>query len=229
MEICIDTSTRYASVAISEEGHVLCEIAWKSIRNHSKELLPNLNFLLNKNAITVDQIESVIVTRGPGAFSALRVGMSTAKAFAAGNDIPVVGVHTMRVEIYPYTELATKITALLPAGRGRVYVGCYEDEELVEPGYYVSNVDDFVGDLKEDNIYCGESANLLSSQLPSDSNVVVMSSAPPTRRPSALAAIGYSELKLHKKMDQMPDLLPIYVSSAQINSAKRISTKKSKE
>ena len=229
MEICIDTSTRYANVAISEEGNVLCEIAWRSNRNHSKELLPNLNFLLNKNAITVDQIEAVIVAKGPGAFSALRVGMSTAKAFAAGNDIPVVGVHTMRVEIDPYMELATNIVALLPAGRGRVYVGCYENEELVEPGYYVSNVNDFVGELKEDHIYCGESANLLASQLPSDSNIVVMSSAPPTRRPSALAAIGYSELKLHKKMDQMPDLLPIYVSSAQINSAKHISAKKSKE
>ena len=223
MEICIDTSTRYASVAISEEGHVLCELAWRSNRNHSKELLPNLNFLLKKSDITMVQIEAVIVTKGPGAFSALRVGMSTAKAFAAGHNIPVVGVHSMRVEIDPYTDFATNIIALLPAGRGRVYVGCYEKEELVEPGYYVSDVSDFLNGLKEDRIYCGESAALLASQLPPDSNAVVMSSAPPTRRPSALASIGYSELKLHKKMDQMPDLLPIYVSSAQINSAKRIS------
>ena len=53
MELSIDTSTRYASVAISEEGQLMHYHTWKSQRNHSVELVPSILKLLESHHFTV--------------------------------------------------------------------------------------------------------------------------------------------------------------------------------
>ena len=88
MELQIDTSTRYASVGLSVEGKSLVEIAWRSERNHSVELVPAINRMLEQASAQVSDLKAVFTVSGPGAFSALRVGMSTAKAIASTREIP---------------------------------------------------------------------------------------------------------------------------------------------
>ncbi len=64
---------------------------WISIRNQSKELLPNIDKLLKKNKIKPEQLKWVAVNLGPGSFTGLRVGISVANTFGYGLNIPVIG------------------------------------------------------------------------------------------------------------------------------------------
>jgi len=79
MELAIDTSTRYASVALSQQGEAFAELTWRSDRNHSVELVPAIRELQTKSNTEMYQLEAIFIAQGPGGFSALRVGMSTAK------------------------------------------------------------------------------------------------------------------------------------------------------
>lgn len=93
-ELCIDTSTRWAGVAIDE-----AEIVWRSRQNHSRELLPKVHEVMAKVDKTVGDIGRIVVATGPGGFSAIRTGLATALRLAMPRDLPVVGVSTFALEV----------------------------------------------------------------------------------------------------------------------------------
>ena len=130
MELIIDTATRFASVAVAKESEIVGSSSWESERNHSVELVPSINTLLSRLKITTDQIESVYITVGPGRFSALRVGISTAKSFAKTREIPLVPLNTLEVEAIPYIHLGLPTYALIGAGKSKVYSARYPEGSI---------------------------------------------------------------------------------------------------
>ena len=116
MELCIDTSTRYASVGISEEGRVLAELAWRSERNHSVELAPALRRVMEHAGVRMEDLTAVFAALGPGGFSALRVGLSVAKSLAMARGLPLVGVNTLDVEVAPFHGIGGPLSAVIGAG-----------------------------------------------------------------------------------------------------------------
>ena len=87
MELAIDTSTRHATVGLSREGNTIAELAWRSERNHSVELVPAIQRILAHARTDIRELSAVYLAVGPGGFSALRVGMSTAIALATAREI----------------------------------------------------------------------------------------------------------------------------------------------
>ena len=77
MELIIDTSTRYASVAVSVNGAISRELLWRSDKNHSVELVPAINEILRMKGAVIKDVENIVVCLGPGAFSALRSDHTT--------------------------------------------------------------------------------------------------------------------------------------------------------
>ena len=221
MELCIDTSTRYASIGCSDGGELLQELTWHSQRNHSVELAPAVETLLARQKISVKDLEAVFVAKGPGAFSALRVGMSLAKSLSVGAEIPIVGVSTSDVEVQPYIGISTNIIVLVPAGRERAYVARYVDGDIKEEDIAVRSYEEMDFDDIEDPFFCGEG---LKGILESEYAPLVIGKhardVPPTRNSSVLMKLGYGKLESGKIDDPM-SLEPIYVRSAQIDSADR--------
>lgn len=221
MELCIDTSTRYASIGCSEKGELLQELTWRSQRNHSVELAPAVETLLKRQKITIKDLEAVFVAKGPGAFSALRVGMSLAKSLSVGAEIPIVGIPTSDVEVEPYINISQNIIALVPAGRERAYVARYVDGDVNEEDIVVRSYDEMNFDEIEDPFFCGEGLkSVLESEYAHIINGKHASDVPPTRNTSVLVKLGYGKLESGKIDDPM-SLEPIYVRSAQIESADR--------
>ncbi|MBM39217.1 MAG: tRNA (adenosine(37)-N6)-threonylcarbamoyltransferase complex dimerization subunit type 1 TsaB [Chloroflexi bacterium] len=221
MELCIDTSTRYASIGCSEKGELLQELTWRSQRNHSVELAPAVETLLKRQKITVKDLEAVFVAKGPGAFSAMRVGMSLAKSLSVGAEIPIVGIPTSDVEVEPYINISQNIIALVPAGRERAYVARYVDGDVNEEDIVVRSYDEMNFDEIEDPFFCGEGLkSVLESEYAHIINGKHASDVPPTRKTSVLVKLGYGKLESGKIDDPM-SLEPIYVRSAQIESADR--------
>ena len=218
MELCIDTSTRYASVGISEEGRVLAELAWRSERNHSVELAPALRRVMEHAGVEMDDLTAVFAALGPGGFSALRVGLSVAKSLAMARGVPLVGVNTLDVEAAPFHGLGGPLSAVIGAGRSKVYLATYPGPASTNGDYRVVERERLAEALRESTILCGEEACAVRDLV--GARISVIDTPPPTRSASALAKLAYERLRARETDD--PDVLqPIYMHSAQFEKAKQ--------
>ena len=225
MELCIDTSTRYASVGISEEGRILAELAWRSERNHSVELAPALRRVMEHARVRMEDLTAVFAALGPGGFSALRVGLSVAKSLAMARGIPLVGVNTLDIEAAPFRGLTGPLSAVIGAGRSKVYLATYDNQTSIEGHYRVVERERLEETLREDTIVCGEEAGAVRDL--AGARVSVIDTPPPTRTASALAKLAYDRLRLGSTDD--PDMLqPIYMHSAQFEKAKQVRERRKK-
>jgi tRNA threonylcarbamoyladenosine biosynthesis protein TsaB len=118
MELSIDTASDLASVALSREGAVVDEIAWRCVRNHTVELLPAVDRLLARATVQKAELTAVFVTTGPGMYTGLRVGIATAKGLARALDLPLVGVGRLELDAFPHAAFPGTIVAVHRAGRG---------------------------------------------------------------------------------------------------------------
>ena len=220
MELSIDTSTRYASVGLSECGRPVAELSWRSDRNHSVELAPAIRELLKQRCVEISGLRAIFVAAGPGGFSALRVGMSTAKSMAAALGTPLVSVNTLDVEASPYLGLGGPIVALIGAGRRRLYAGIYSPS--AEPEYAVVDRDELFSRIQGRPIICGEAAQDAGPSIREriGEGARLAASPPPTRRAGVLAEIAYRRWQ-SGHVDDPASLQPTYLRSSQIETADR--------
>ena len=225
MELCIDTSTRYASVGVSDEGRILAELSWRSERNHSVELAPTLQRVMEHAGVGMDGVTAVFAAVGPGGFSALRVGLSVAKSLAMARDVPLVGVNTLDIEAVPYRGLEGRLATVIGAGRSKVYLGTYDRTLSQDGDYRVVERELLEGALREGTIVCGEEAGAVRDLV--GSRATVIEAPAPTRTASALARLAYERLRAGKADN--PDLLePVYMHSAQFEKAKQARERRKK-
>lgn len=224
MELIIDTSTRFASVAIAKESEIVGSSSWESERNHSVELVPAINTLTNQLKITPDDIEAVYVTVGPGRFSALRVGISTAKSFAKVRKIPLIPLNTLEVEAIPYIHLGLPIYALIGAGKSKVYSASYPEGPINQNTgvYLVESHSEIGSSVKRQTLFCGEGIAEVSDIIKQrvGKNAILTETTLPSRQPHVMAKLGY-DLALSGKIADPDSLQPIYMKANQILSANR--------
>ena len=220
MELAIDTSTRFASIGLSIKGEPVVELTWRSERNHSVELTPSIIGMLKRARIGVADLEAIYIASGPGGFSALRVGMSAAKAMAMSLDIPLVAVNTLHIEAQPYLELGSPVCALIGAGRQRLYMGDFS--EPAQPVYRVIEHNELSSPVPRPALFCGEGvpqvADLIRREYGADARIA--DAPPPTRRAGVLALLGYAMLQEGRTADSLT-LEPLYLRSSQVNTANR--------
>ena len=220
MELAIDTSTRFASIGLSSQGESIVELTWRSERNHSVELIPSIRRLLRRADIGVKDLTAIYIATGPGGFSALRVGMSAAKAMAASLDIPIIAVGTLDIEAQPYLGLGSPVCALVGAGRRRLYIGDFHGG--AQPVYRVIEHGELATAAQADSLFCGEGvpqvSELIRGAFGDDAKIA---NAPlPTRHAGPLAALGYRMLQEGVLADAFA-LEPLYLRSSQVSTANR--------
>ena len=220
MELSIDTSTRYASVSLSQKGEMVAALTWTSRQNHSVELTPSVNSLMDRIGIGIPELEAVYIASGPGGFSALRVGMSLAKSIAYSRNIPLVCIPTLDIEAEPYLGLSRPVTAIIPAGKRRKYVGKYQIGG--SPEYLTVENENISKEIQNSPVICGEGADELQGSLNSgpNRNISFTICPPPTRQPSVIAKLGYDRL-FSGNVDDIYSAEPIYLRSTQLENAQR--------
>ncbi len=121
MILAIDTSTDYASLALYLPGQgVIAEQTWRSGREQTTQLLPNVQRLMSLVGADTGGLTGVAVTTGPGSFSGVRIGISTAKSLAYSLGIKLWGVPSLDVLAFSQVAVtAAQVCAVLALGRGR--------------------------------------------------------------------------------------------------------------
>ena len=224
MELAIDTSTDTASLALIQDGQVLAELTWRSGPNHSTQLLPNLNHLLNQFQLSLQSLTGIIVARGPGSFNGLRVGISTAKGLAFSLGIPIVGVSSLEAEAYQYAETGLPVCPIFNAGRGEIATALYQKKRnkwCQLAAEHLTTVDTLCSQITTKTVFCGEFIPLVATQLRErlKQKAVIPSSVTGLRRASFLAELGLKQLKAGN-YDNPTTLQPLYLRRPSITKAK---------
>jgi tRNA threonylcarbamoyladenosine biosynthesis protein TsaB len=95
MILCIETSSSICSVAVFNEGELIALEETLSVNSHSTLLVPIIEALLQKAGTSFGCLQAIAVSAGPGSYTGLRIGVSTAKGFCDALDIPLIAVPTL--------------------------------------------------------------------------------------------------------------------------------------
>lgn len=126
--LSIDTSMAICSVAILENNKIIKEMHNYSEKEHSETLMPMIDELFKSTNLTLDDIDLIACSVGPGSFTGIRIGIATVKAFADAKNIPVVGVNSL--EALAYLGIIEKgegeYVSILDARNDNVYFAIYK-------------------------------------------------------------------------------------------------------
>jgi tRNA threonylcarbamoyladenosine biosynthesis protein TsaB len=124
--LAIDTCGPEGSIALGrvteEKVEGIAQVALDG-KTCSSQLMPAIRILLEESRISLAELACLVVVHGPGSFTGVRVGLSTAKGVAEARSLPVVGVSRLQVLAHKAGQRA----AVLDAGRGEVYFGMAGD------------------------------------------------------------------------------------------------------
>ncbi len=122
----IDTSGGTLSVGISTGGKILAERTTHGNQSHSVVILSEIEALLDESGVSRSQVTLISVTGGPGRYTALRVGMATAKGLAFAWNVPLVRVSTLEAMAASLLPIEGPVATILDARRRLVYFALFE-------------------------------------------------------------------------------------------------------
>lgn len=105
--LSIETSTKVCSVCISRNGEIEGFRESREEKSHAKKLTIFIQELLNELIINVDDLDAVAVSKGPGSYTGLRIGVSTAKGLCFAKDLPLIAINTLQSMAYGIIQKVT--------------------------------------------------------------------------------------------------------------------------
>ncbi|KPK47042.1 MAG: hypothetical protein AMJ77_04410 [Dehalococcoidia bacterium SM23_28_2] len=222
MELTIDTASHMASVALSEEGALVAELTWHCPRNHSVELLPTLQDLMQRAGVDKGNLGAVFVCIGPGSYTGLRVGVSTAKGLAFALKLPLVGVGRLEADAYQHVDYPGPICPIHRAGRGELAWAVYGRDasgwrEVMPPRLSLPDGLLAAGKRRlKRALFCGEVSEELAERLRETLGqraAVAEAAALSVRRAGFIAELAWRRLAAGQA-DDAASLKPIYLREA---------------
>ncbi len=134
----IETATDVCSVSIAKKGELISCKETREERSHAGTLAVFINHVLKESSITTANLNAVAVSMGPGSYTGLRIGISSAKGFCYGLGIPLIAVQTLDSMYYGFLnrlKIEGKITSdndliipMLDARRMEVYTCIFKKD-----------------------------------------------------------------------------------------------------
>ena len=129
----IETSTELCSVALSQGDRCLAVEENAEGRNHAAMLTTFIEHLLDVNNVSTSQLDAVAVSSGPGSYTGLRIGLSTAKGLCYGGNIPLISVSTLQSMSMGFVRqndvpASSLLCPMIDARRMEVYTALYEKD-----------------------------------------------------------------------------------------------------
>ena len=126
--LAIESSTDWLSVALLRDEEVLVLEECEDSRQHASALLPTIDAVLSVAERTLDDLDAIGISTGPGSFTSLRIGLATAKGLAFERELLGVGVSTLEAMALSVLEGNSRsgrreVVSLLDARRGEWYAG----------------------------------------------------------------------------------------------------------
>lgn len=157
--LAVDTATRSCSVALTVGDRLAAEMTTTRKETHSRHLMGMIDTVLRTTGMAATDVDGFAVTRGPGSFTGLRIGISTVKGLALASGKPLAGISGLEALARQFPFSTRLICPILDARKGEVYAARYQvtgdgirevmGERAVPPIEAVSGIDRpciFLGD-----------------------------------------------------------------------------------
>ncbi|MFQ5933242.1 MAG: tRNA (adenosine(37)-N6)-threonylcarbamoyltransferase complex dimerization subunit type 1 TsaB [Dehalococcoidia bacterium] len=215
MYLVIDTATSRLGLALLDDSELVGEVTWHTRQNHTAELVPTLEYLLDRAKVELHSLKGIIVAKGPGSFTGLRVGITTAKGLAMSTEAPLVGVSTLEAWAHPYVGTGLPVCAVQEAGRGQVAAAIFQwsndhTERILSE--HITNAEEICRHIRRPTILCGEMSDSTRTALKEslDDNALMTDTRGLTHRAAVLGQLG--RLKIERdELDDPPTLQPLYL------------------
>jgi len=159
--LCIETATEVCSVAISSQGKLLALEENHDGNAHASQLHNLVHKVLDSAGITLQDLDAVAVSKGPGSYTGLRVGVSTAKGYCYALGIPLIAINTLesllRGQVLGEREQTTTslYVPMLDARRMEVYCAVFDSHANMIRQTEAKIIDEtsFAGLLENNEVY----------------------------------------------------------------------------
>ncbi len=218
--VALETSGRSGSLAavsvgVSQVGASQVEVVARLVlpddQRSAQSLLPALTELLGTSGWRVAELDLICTTTGPGSFTGLRIGVTTAKTLAYATGAKLVGVHTLSAIAAAVDTAGDRVWAVLDAQRQELFAACFQpgwkEAGSRVPETLVVGVDDWLGRLRVGDVVSGPPLKKLSDRLPAGVRMADASLWAPTAE--AVARLGIVALERGETIDPM-QLVPHY-------------------
>lgn len=177
--ILIETSTSLCSAAIEQDGRIICSRETDEPRAHASRTAVFVKEMLDECGLRVQDCDAVCVSAGPGSYTGLRVGSSTAKGLCFGSGRPLLAAGTLDILVRQAVKsgLPDGCTAIVPmvdARRMEVYCAVYspEGERLTDVAPRVVDSGSFSAELAAGKVlFVGDGAAKCADVLNSENAV----------------------------------------------------------
>lgn len=210
----IETSGTSTGLALAVGGRAVAELVEHSACGHNEVLMPLLDRLLKESGVKASSLAGIGVDVGPGMFTSLRVGTSTAKGFAIAHRIPVVGIGSLWGLARTAVPALSEVLAVIDARKHQVYAALYLKGEqavapvVVDPGQLATRIGTAVP-LVSRLVVAGNGAGLCADRLAA-AGIVLESSGIETPSPGVVALEAERRITLGL-VDDLAAVEPLYL------------------
>ena len=198
----IETATTVCSVALAEHGKLLSLKEENERYTHAEKITLFIEQVLNETGKLISDLDAVAVSSGPGSYTGLRIGISTAKGLCYALGKPLISISTLRSLAFSIhnSQLAIHNSFSCPmidARRMEVYCAMYDEKlnEIEKMSARIIDENSFSENLKEKKIFFfGDGAAKCSPLLSKNKNALFIDNIFPT----AASMISLSEEKFQK-------------------------------
>jgi tRNA threonylcarbamoyl adenosine modification protein YeaZ len=152
--LSIDSATESASCAILDNEKLLGEVSLNNKKQHSVVLMPLVDSLLKNLQLSIKDIDGFVISKGPGSFTGLRIGMSMVKGLSQGSNKPFVSISSLDALAYNMAYTEGIICPILDALRDNIYTALYSFENgmlVKNTDYMALHIDELIELLKDQN------------------------------------------------------------------------------
>ena len=150
----IDTAVKTASVCLAKDEESIGIKINTSQNDHASWLQPSIALLLSENNVSIEELDAIAVSAGPGSYTGLRVGMATAKGLCFALNKPLILISTLKMMAAGVlSETSSLICPMIDARRMEVFTAVYNHslDAILKPHNHILSPDSF-NEILEQNI-----------------------------------------------------------------------------
>lgn len=218
----IETTTKQCSVALAHKGELLASRRQlKDSFSHSEQLHTFISEVLAEASITADQLEAIAISKGPGSYTGLRIGVAAAKGLCFALDLPLIALNSLEILIQSVVESTDFIIPMLDARRMEVYTAVFDQNKkwIQETTALVLDTDSFLEQVRDKKVVIlGDGAAKFQALSPKINPYFIPSPSHPEA--SNMCALAWEKYKA-KDFESVAYFEPFYLKEFQTTPSKK--------
>ncbi len=221
----LDTSSKYLSLAVAEDNKILSQTHRLLDRRHSSQLVPLIDKILKKARVSLKQLDGFCVSKGPGSFTGLRIGITTVKGLAFVLGKPVVAIPSIDILVQNARPVIKRefyngvknmqVCPIIDAKQNKVYACLYQARNgkiVRKSGYLLLSLDELVKRLSGRIIFLGDGVRLYGDKIHRIKKIKPIFAEEKFWYPKAAQAVSLALERFKKnKLDDINSLAPLYL------------------